>query len=179
MDVTWQPRRVDWNVHAWNNDDFTVLVSGGGICPWVSMCTVWLLHSKWLSRATRLHQFTLTLNILLWKLLGWFRRPQLWATGDWQLHHDNAPVHASYLMQRFFWWNIKSPGWLSPLIAQIWHLMTSDIFPKLKSPLKGKRFQTIDEIQENKMGQLMVIGRTVWGPKVPTLKGAEVSLSYV
>ena len=52
-------------------------------------------------------------------------------------------------------------------------------FPKLKSPLKGKKFQTIDEIQENAMGQLMVIGRTVRGPKVPTLKGTEVSLSCV
>ena len=31
------------------------------------------------------------------------------------------------------------------------------LFPKLKSPLKGKRFQTIDEIQENTMGQLVVI----------------------
>ena len=53
------------------------------------------------------------------------------------------------------------------------------LFPKLKSPLKGKRFQTIDEIQENTTGQLMAIGRTVWGPEVPTLKGSEVSLSYV
>ena len=40
------------------------------------------------------------------------------------------------------------------------------LFPKLKSPLKGKRFQTIDETQENTTGQL--IG-TLWGPKVPTL----------
>ena len=48
------------------------------------------------------------------------------------------------------------------------------LFPKLKSPLKGKRFQTV-EIQEN----MMVIGRTVWGSKMPTLKGTEVSLSYV
>ena len=28
MNVTWQPRREDWNVHE-GNDDFTVLVSGG------------------------------------------------------------------------------------------------------------------------------------------------------
>ena len=35
------------------------------------------------------------------------------------------------------------------------------LFPKLKSPLKGKRFQTVDEIQEIKMRQLMVIGRMV------------------
>ena len=53
------------------------------------------------------------------------------------------------------------------------------VFLKLKSPLKGKRFQTIEEIQENTTGQLMAIGRTVWGPRVPTLKGTEVSLSYV
>ena len=53
------------------------------------------------------------------------------------------------------------------------------LFPILKSLLKGKRFQTINEIQENTMGQLMSIGRTVWGPKVSALKGTEVSLSYV
>ena len=53
------------------------------------------------------------------------------------------------------------------------------IFPKLKSPLKGKRFQTIGEFQENTMGQLMAIERTVWGSKEPTLKGTEVSLSCV
>ena len=49
----------------------------------------------------------------------------------------------------------------------------------LKSPLKGKRFQIIDEIQENTIGQLMAIGKTVWGPKVSTLRGTEASLSYV
>ena len=35
------------------------------------------------------------------------------------------------------------------------------LFPKLKSPLKEKRFQTFNEIQENTTGQLMVTGRTV------------------
>ena len=53
------------------------------------------------------------------------------------------------------------------------------LFPELKSHLKGKRFQTLNEIQENMTGLLMEIGRTVWGPKMPTLKGTEVSLSYV
>ena len=53
------------------------------------------------------------------------------------------------------------------------------LFPNLKSPLKGKRFQTIDEIQENRTVQLMATGRTVWGPKVPTLKGTEALLSCI
>ena len=44
----------------------------------------------------------LSLNLPLWKVFGWFRRPQLWTTGDWQLYHDNMPTHASRLMQSFF-----------------------------------------------------------------------------
>ena len=47
--------------------------------------------------------------------------------------------------------------------------MTSGFFLKLKSPLKGKRFQTVSGIQENTMGQLIAIGRTVRGPNVHTL----------
>ena len=35
------------------------------------------------------------------------------------------------------------------------------LFLKLKSPLKGKRFQTIDDIEENPLEQLMTIGGTV------------------
>ena len=35
------------------------------------------------------------------------------------------------------------------------------LFPKLKPPLKEKRFQTIDMIWQNTTRQLMVIGRTV------------------
>ena len=41
------------------------------------------------------------MTVPLWKLFGWFRRPQLWATGDWQLHHNNVPAHASHLVQSF------------------------------------------------------------------------------
>ena len=33
--------------------------------------------------------------------------------------------------------------------------------PKLKSPLKGKKFESTDEIQGNTTGQLMVIGRAM------------------
>ena len=120
----------------------------------------------------------LSVNIPPWKLFGWFRRLQLWATGDWQLHHDNVPTHASHLMQRF-WWNIKSPRWLSSPNSPNLAPCNSWLFLKLKSSLKGKTFQTVDEIQKNRTGQPMVIGRTVWGPKAPTLEGTEASLSYV
>ena len=79
---------------------------------------------------------------------------------------------------KFFGKTSSHPGDLAPYSPDLvpcnfW------LFPKLKSSLRGKRFQTIDEIQENVKGQLMVIERTVWGPKVPTLKVTEASLSYV
>ena len=82
------------------------------------------------------------------------------ATGDWQPHHDMAPAQASRLVRRFLAKHqitqVTQPPYSPDLVpCDFW------LFPKLKSRLKGKRFQTIDEIQENKMGRLMAIGRTV------------------
>jgi len=31
----------------------------------------------------------------------WRKRPDLWAAGTWQLHHDDAPAHSSQLIQTF------------------------------------------------------------------------------
>ena len=78
------------------------------------------------------------------------------ATGDWQLHHDNMPTHAPHLVQSFLAKHqitqVTQPHYSLDLAScDFW------LFPKLKSLLKGKRFQTVDEIQENTMGQLMAI----------------------
>ena len=104
--------------------------------------------------------FALSLNIPPQKLFRWFRRPQLWATGDWQLHHNNAPAHDSSPCRGFLR-NIKSPRWfdsalLQPRFGALWFLA----FPKTKITFEGKRFQTVNEIQENMMEQLMAIGRS-------------------
>ena len=108
-----------------NNDDFTVLVSGGGRRCWVSMCTVWPSHSKWVSKKSKesASNFALSLNIPPQKLLRWFRGPQLWATGDWQLHHNALLMH--HVSCRVFLRKIKSSRWLSPATAQIQHPETS------------------------------------------------------
>ena len=140
---------------------------------------MWPSHSKWLSKWSNksASNFTLSLNIPPWNLFRWFRRPQLWATGDGQLPHDNALIHALHLMWSFlakYQTQVTQPPYSTDLVP--WNFW---LFPKLKSPLKMKRFQTVCEIQENKMGQLMATGRTMWGPKVPTLKWTEVSLSYL
>ena len=102
------------------------------------------------------------------------------AMGDWWLaassqQHACSCItsHAEFLVKHQIT-QVTQPRYSPHLVP--WHFC---LFRKLKSHLKRKRFLTIDEIQENTMGQLIVIGRTMWGPKVPTLKGTEASLSYV
>ena len=72
---------------------------------------------------------------------------------------DSASAHASRLVQSFLEKQITQvtqPPYLPDLVpCDLW------LFPKLKSPLKGKRFQTVNEIHENMMGQLTATGRTV------------------
>ena len=99
------------------------------------------------------------------------------AMGNWWLAASSQQRARSCITSHAeIWQNIKSPRWLSLPTAQICNFW---LFPKLKSPLKGKKFQSIDEIQENTTGELMATGRTVWGPNVSTLKGTEVPLSCV
>jgi len=84
------------------------------------------------------------------------KRQQLWASGDWHLHHDNMPAHFSALMQTFL---------VKHCITQVFRPLYSPdlvpcdfwLFSKLKLPLKGRRFQTTNEIKENATRQLMAI----------------------
>jgi len=73
------------------------------------------------------------------------RRPKLWREQTWQLHHDNTPSHTSVLTQQFLAKNkmavIPHPP-CSPDLAPCFFL-----FPKMKLKLKGRRFDTIEEIQ--------------------------------
>ena len=116
----------------------------------------------------------LSLNIPPWKLSGWFRRPKQRVTGDWQLHHLLMHHVLCRVLAKHQITRVTQPLYSPDLVpCNFW------LFPKLSSSLKGKRFQTVGGIQENRMGQLMMIGRIVWGPEVPNLKGTEVSLSYI
>ena len=85
------------------------------------------------------------------------------------MHHVSCRVLAKHQITQ-----VTKPRYSSDLVPyDFW------LFSKLKSPLKGNRFRIVAESQENMLGQLMVIGRTVWGSKVPTLKGTQVALSYI
>jgi transposase len=81
------------------------------------------------------------------------KRPQLWRNNSWFLHHDNAPAHASLLIR-----NVLANMNISVLPQPHYSpdLAPADffLFPKLKSTLKGQRFQTVQEITENSQTEL-------------------------
>ena len=94
------------------------------------------------------------------EIIWMIQKAELWATGDWQLHHHNVPTHASHFVQSFLEKHqitqVTQPPYKPELApCDFW------LFPKLKSPLKGKRFQTVNVIKQNTMWQLMASGRTV------------------
>ena len=72
---------------------------------------------------------------------------ELWKNQSQMLHHDKAPALTSQLMREFLAKN-KNVIMTQPPYSP--DLKPGDffLFPKLKTPIKGKRFATIEEIKE-------------------------------
>ena len=72
------------------------------------------------------------LNVLCWlrDAIRW-KWPQLWTTGDWQLHHNNTPLHASRLMQSFLVKHqvtqVTQPLYSPDLFGPLWLLALTKI----------------------------------------------------
>jgi len=81
------------------------------------------------------------------------KRPELWENQTWMLHHDNAPAHASLLFRNYLG---KHQTSVVPHPPYSPNLAPADffLFPKLKTTLKGRHFQTMEEIQENVIREL-------------------------
>ncbi|UYV73351.1 hypothetical protein LAZ67_10002821 [Cordylochernes scorpioides] len=74
------------------------------------------------------------------------KRPDLWKNKNWFLHHDNAPAHTSLLVRDFL---AKNNTLMMPQPPYSPDLAPCDffLFPKLKRPMKGRRYATLDEIK--------------------------------
>jgi len=81
-----------------------------------------------------------------------------WIVGKpgWLLHHDNAPAHASFLIRSYM---AKYQTSVVPHPIYSPDLAPADLFlfPKLKTTLKCRRFQTTEDIQENAITELRAI----------------------
>ena len=84
------------------------------------------------------------------------KRADLWKENSWILHHDNAPSHKAIIVDKFLDKNstdiIEQPPY-SPDMASA----NFFFFPKLKLPLRGTRFQSIEDIKENSWRELKSI----------------------
>ena len=81
------------------------------------------------------------------------KRPDMWAAKNFQLHHDNAPAHSAHVIHAFLAKNSMS------LVRQVPYspdLAPCDfwLFPKLKTILKGRRFQSREDIMKKSMEEL-------------------------
>ncbi|UYV85044.1 hypothetical protein LAZ67_X004391 [Cordylochernes scorpioides] len=74
------------------------------------------------------------------------KSPDLWKNKNWLLHHDNAPAHTSLLVRDLL---AKNNTLMMPQPPYSPDLPPCDffLFPKLKRPMKGRRYATLDEIK--------------------------------
>ena len=84
------------------------------------------------------------------------KRTELWKNQSWILHHDNALAHTSMLVREFL---VKNKTVLMSQPPYSPGLAPADFFlsPKLKTPMKGKHFATIEEIKEKSKHQLLAM----------------------
>ena len=80
------------------------------------------------------------------------KRRHFWASGDWLLHHDNAPAHSSN-----FWLlgKLRQPPY-SPDVASCDFLL----FRSLKISFEGHRFDDTETIERNATSTLKTITTT-------------------
>ena len=81
------------------------------------------------------------------------KRPELWKNNSWLLHHENAPAHSSLLVRNFLAKKPYSPD-LAPCVFFL--------FPRLKRPMKGRRFATIEEIKTESLKELKDIPKSAY-----------------
>ena len=76
-----------------------------------------------------------------------WKRSEMWENQTWMLHHDNAPAQASLLIRSYL---AKHQTSVAPHPPYFPDLVQTNffLFPKIKTTLKGRLFQTIEEIQE-------------------------------
>jgi len=75
------------------------------------------------------------------------KRPEIWSSGDWFLHHDNAPAHTALTVQQFLskinMTVIPHPPY-SPDLAPYYFFL----FPGMNCQVKGKRFVDVSEVKK-------------------------------
>ena len=109
-----------------------------------------VMHYEFVPRGKTVNkEFYVAVLKCLWEAVRQ-KRPQFWRNQSCVLHHDNTPAHSSFLVHNFL---AKNEATVVPQPPYSPGLAPADffLFPMLKSTLKGRCFDTFDEIQKNSM----------------------------
>jgi hypothetical protein len=76
------------------------------------------------------------------------KRPEMWSSGDWFLHHDNATAHTALSVQQFFFLAknmmvITHPPY-SPNLAPC----NFFLFPRMKGQMTGNHFADVSKVKK-------------------------------
>lgn len=115
------------------------------------------------------------------------KRPQLWASVDWQLHHDNVAAHSSRLEQGFCQ-NFASPSSVPPPQLRFGSLRLRLLtFSKVKIAVerweisdglrRTRRWRSRKRPSQTVLKSGRDAGTSVWGCKWSTLKWIKAPLS--
>lgn len=87
------------------------------------------------------------------------KRPDLWEGNSWFLHHDNAPSHNAIIIREFLAknsTNVISHAPYSPDMSPCDFFL----FDRLKKPLRGTRFDSVEAIKQKSQDELMNIPKS-------------------
>ncbi|UYV64527.1 Cht7 [Cordylochernes scorpioides] len=89
------------------------------------------------------------------------KMPEKWPNGDWILHHDNARPHTAHFVTSFL---AKIGTEILPHPSYSLDIAPNDffLFPKLKAVLKGRHFDTRDDIIEKSLLALKSIPKELY-----------------
>jgi hypothetical protein len=112
-----------------------------------------IVHREFVSLGQRANQ-KFYLNVLK-RLCKNLQRnnPEKWQSGDWFLHHDNAPAHTALNVQQFLAKN--------KIVVVSHHPYSPDLtpcniflYPQMKQVLKWRHFANVAEIQRDSLWPL-------------------------
>ncbi|UYV82192.1 hypothetical protein LAZ67_21001310 [Cordylochernes scorpioides] len=97
------------------------------------------------------------------------KRPELWRSKSWILHHDNAPAHTVLKISKFLQDHSTSVFPQPPYSPDLAPCVVF-LFGKLKKKLKGRKFQSIEEIKVELKKAMKAIPKTDY-QRTPEING--------